>query len=94
MRRNCIGALWASGYPASYDLFVENGLVLRAVGDTMVCAPPLVLSKEEADELVDKAWTCLDLTAKALLERNPNPTREEIREALQEPISAIVEALK
>jgi putrescine aminotransferase len=36
------------------------------VGDTMVCAPPLVLSKEEADELVDKAWACLDLTAKAL----------------------------
>jgi putrescine aminotransferase len=48
------------------DLFVENGLVLRAVGDTMVCAPPLVLRKEEADELVDKAWACLDLTAKAL----------------------------
>jgi putrescine aminotransferase len=48
------------------DLFVENGLVLRAVGDTMVCAPPLVLRREEADELVDKAWACLDLTAKAL----------------------------
>ena len=48
------------------DTFVENGLVLRAVGDTMVCAPPLVLSHEEADELVDKAWTCLDLTAEAL----------------------------
>jgi putrescine aminotransferase len=48
------------------DMFVENGLVLRAVGDTMVCAPPLVLTKEEADELVGKAWTCLDLTAKAL----------------------------
>ena len=48
------------------DIFVENGLVLRAVGDTMVCAPPLVLRKEEADELVDKTWTCLDLAAKAL----------------------------
>ena len=48
------------------DMFVENGLVLRAVGDTMVCAPPLVITTEEADELVDKAWTCLDLTAKAL----------------------------
>jgi putrescine aminotransferase len=48
------------------DTFVDNGLVLRAVGDTMVCAPPLVLTREEADELVDKAWTCLDLTAKAL----------------------------
>jgi putrescine aminotransferase len=48
------------------DIFVENGLVLRAVGDTMVCAPPLVLAHEEADELVDKAWQCLDLTARAL----------------------------
>ena len=48
------------------DIFVENGLVLRAVGDTMVCAPPLVLKHEEADELVDKTWKCLDLTAKAL----------------------------
>jgi putrescine aminotransferase len=47
-------------------MFVENGLVLRAVGDTMVCAPPLVLEREEADELVDKAWKCLDLTAEAL----------------------------
>jgi putrescine aminotransferase len=48
------------------DVFVENGLVLRAVGDTMVCAPPLVLTHEEADELADKAWECLDITAQAL----------------------------
>ncbi|MDH3585511.1 MAG: aspartate aminotransferase family protein [Gammaproteobacteria bacterium] len=48
------------------DMFLENGLVLRAVGDTMVCAPPLVLKPEEADELVDTAWKCLDLTAEAL----------------------------
>jgi putrescine aminotransferase len=48
------------------DMFVENGLVLRAVGDTMVCAPPLVLKREEADELVETAWRCLDLTAEAL----------------------------
>jgi putrescine aminotransferase len=48
------------------DIFVENGLVLRAVGDTMVCAPPLVLTHEEADELVEKTWRCLDLTAQAL----------------------------
>ena len=48
------------------DIFVENGLVLRAVGDTMVCAPPLVLRHEESDELVEKTWKCLDLTAKAL----------------------------
>ncbi len=47
------------------DICVENGLVMRAVGDTMVVAPPLVLSHEEADELIEKAWKCLDLTQKA-----------------------------
>ncbi len=47
------------------DICVDNGLVMRAVGDTMVVAPPLILTHEQADELVDKAWKCLDLTAKA-----------------------------
>ena len=47
------------------DFLVENGLVMRAVGDTIVVAPPLTLSHEEADELVDKAWRCLDLTRDA-----------------------------
>jgi putrescine aminotransferase len=40
----------------------ENGLVMRAVGDSMIVAPPLVISRAEIDELVDKAWRCLDLT--------------------------------
>jgi putrescine aminotransferase len=44
-----------------------NGLVMRAVGDTMIIAPPLVINKEEIDELIDKARTCLDLTARELL---------------------------
>jgi putrescine aminotransferase len=47
------------------DNLVKNGLVMRAVGDTIVCAPPLVLSHSEADELLEKAWKCLDLTAEA-----------------------------
>ncbi len=45
---------------------VSNGLVMRAVGDTMIVAPPLVLSHAEADELVEKAWKALDLTQKAI----------------------------
>jgi len=44
----------------------ENGLVMRAVGDTMIIAPPLVISKSEIDELVEKAARCLDLTQKQL----------------------------
>jgi len=44
----------------------ENGLIMRAVGDTMIIAPPLVISKTEIDELVEKAARCLDLTQKQL----------------------------
>lgn len=48
------------------DFLVSNGLVLRAVGDTIVCAPPLSLSYAEADELIDKTEKCLDLTLQAI----------------------------
>ncbi len=48
------------------DFMIDNGLVLRAVGDTIIAAPPFVLSHTEADELVEKAWTCLDLTRRAV----------------------------
>jgi len=48
------------------DLLMDNGLVMRAVGDTLVVAPPLILSHEQADELVEKTWKCLDLTQAAL----------------------------
>jgi putrescine aminotransferase len=48
------------------DLSVENGLVMRAVGDTMIVSPPLVLSHAEADELVARARKALDLLADAL----------------------------
>ena len=44
----------------------DNGLIMRAVGDTMIIAPPLVISEAEIDELVAKARKCLDLTLSAL----------------------------
>ena len=44
------------------DHSVDNGLVMRAVGDTMVVAPPLILDHEQADELVELAWRTLDMT--------------------------------
>ena len=44
----------------------DNGLIMRAVGDTMIIAPPLVISRGEIDELVEKARKCLDLTLEAL----------------------------
>jgi putrescine aminotransferase len=48
------------------DFLVGNGLVMRAVGDTMVAAPPFILSYEEADEMIEKAWKCLDMTQQAI----------------------------
>jgi putrescine aminotransferase len=48
------------------DLAVANGLVMRAVGDTMIIAPPLVISREECDLLVERAWRTLDDLAAAL----------------------------
>ena len=44
----------------------DNGLIMRAVGDTMIISPPLVISKDEIDELVTKARKCLDLTLETL----------------------------
>ena len=48
------------------DLCVANGLVMRAVGDTMIMSPPLIISRSEIDELVEKAWTVLDQVAEQL----------------------------
>ena len=48
------------------DLCVENGLVMRAVGDTMIVSPPLVIDDGQVDELVEKAWRSLDMTAASL----------------------------
>ncbi|MCQ4304788.1 aspartate aminotransferase family protein [Stutzerimonas frequens] len=42
----------------------RNGLVMRAVGDTMIISPPLVISEEQIDELIGKVRLCLDATAK------------------------------
>jgi putrescine aminotransferase len=44
------------------DFCFQNGLVMRAVGDTMVVSPPLIISKKQIDELVDLAANSLDLT--------------------------------
>ena len=48
------------------DIMIRNGVVLRAVGDTIVCAPPLIMEREQVDEMIETAWRCLDLTSEAL----------------------------
>jgi putrescine aminotransferase len=44
------------------DHCFDNGLVMRSCWDTMVLAPPLVISKREIDELVRLARSALDRT--------------------------------
>ena len=39
-----------------------NGLIMRAVGNRMIIAPPLVISRAQIDEMVALIRRCLDLT--------------------------------
>jgi putrescine---pyruvate transaminase len=39
-----------------------NGLIMRAVGDRMIVAPPLVITRTQIDEMVALIRRCLDLT--------------------------------
>jgi len=61
----------ASGTPFPSELGVgmvcrghcfANGLVMRAVGDRMIIAPPLVITRKQIDELVGLVRKCLDQT--------------------------------
>ncbi len=45
----------------------REGLIMRAVRDTMIVSPPLVISEGEIDELVGLARRCLDLTLERLV---------------------------
>ena len=48
------------------DLSINNGLVMRAVGDTMIIAPPLIINQDQIDELISKASKTLDDTLAAI----------------------------
>jgi putrescine aminotransferase len=40
----------------------REGLIMRAVGDRMIIAPPLVITRAQIDEMVGLIRRCLDLT--------------------------------
>lgn len=44
----------------------REGLVMRAIRDTMVLSPPLTISHAEIDEVVSLARRCVDMTARDL----------------------------
>ncbi len=48
------------------DMALSNGLILRATYDAMLLSPPLIISRAQIDELAEKAWKSLDMTAEAL----------------------------
>ncbi len=46
-----------------------NGLIMRAVGDRMIVAPPLVMTHAQLDEMTALIRRCLDLTQQELARR-------------------------
>ncbi len=51
------------------DIFFKNNLIMRAVGDSMVSAPPLVMTRTEIDEMIALAVRCVDQTTNTLRAR-------------------------
>ncbi len=60
------------------DLCFAGGLVMRSVGDTMIISPPLVITRAEIDELIEKAQAALDDT----LARLGDPITDNQEESL------------
>lgn len=57
------------GFPAEQEVGMlcrghcfGNGLIMRAVGDRMIIAPPLVMTRAQVDEMAALIRRCLDLT--------------------------------
>ena len=48
------------------DFALQEGLILRATWDAMLLSPPLILTRDQVDELFEKAWRALNRTAQAL----------------------------
>ncbi len=48
------------------DFALRNGLILRATNDAMLLSPPLIITRDQIDEMFDKAWKSLNQTAAAL----------------------------
>ena len=53
----------------AYELAQEEGLIIRALGDTLGICPPLIVSDAEIDQLFDRLGTALDRTAAELPRR-------------------------
>ncbi|WP_066566942.1 aspartate aminotransferase family protein [Snodgrassella sp. CFCC 13594] len=55
------------------DIFFKNNLIMRACGDHIVAAPPLIITKKEIDKMLATAAECLrefEIKVDALLAKN------------------------
>ena len=57
--------------PIVRDICIRNGLMVRAVRDTLVMSPPLIISRAQIDSLVSIIAKSLDEAAPILRERYP-----------------------
>jgi len=46
------------------DIAIENGVIIRAVDNALISAPPIICNKQEIDTLIDTLILALDTTAK------------------------------
>ena len=51
---------------ACREICAQNGLIMRAVGDSMIMCPPLIISRAQVDELAEKIGISLDQTNASL----------------------------
>ena len=61
----------ANAGPIVRDLCIENGLMIRAMRDTMVMSPPLVIGNDEIDQMLGIIRKSLDQAQGVLRERFP-----------------------
>lgn len=59
--------------PVVRDLCIRNGLMVRAIRDSIVCCPPLIISHAEIDRLVAIIRTALDEAEPVLRALRPQP---------------------
>ena len=43
------------------DIAEQQGLLIRAVGDSIVLAPPLIIDEAEVDELIKRLESSIDI---------------------------------
>ena len=48
------------------NICIKHGLIMRHVYDKMIISPPLIITKEEIDNLVSLVWKCLDEAEKKI----------------------------